>query len=372
VQVGDILQLENDLSRRMIESLSLPLSGRERSARAHDVPSNAKAYEFYLRGNQLSLEFATVQVARDLYLQCVREDPHYAPAWAQLGRAYRVIAKLHGESNQASMAVAKDALDRALALNPDLAAAHRFYAEMEVDMGRALNAMIRLLRLASSRSTVPDVFAALVMPCRYCGLLQASVAAHERARRLDPHVRTSVMHTWIASGNYLRAAEEAGSAGGGEWVAMAMAGHHDAPRHCRQAAEAIRAANAVWIAQWLDALGDALEGKGSSDAVCSATDAVFKRLPTDLDGSFYAAAALARFGGQQGADWAVQKLATLVSGGFFPHETLMKHAWLDGLRRRPDFLAILQQASDRHKEARAAFIQTGGEALLGAWAEGPV
>jgi hypothetical protein len=68
VQVGDILQLENDLSRRMIESLSLPLSGRERSARAHDVPSNAKAYEFYLRGNQLSLEFATVQVARDLYL----------------------------------------------------------------------------------------------------------------------------------------------------------------------------------------------------------------------------------------------------------------------------------------------------------------
>jgi hypothetical protein len=195
-----------------------------------------------------------------LYLQCVREDPHYAPAWGQLGRAYRVIAKYQGESNQASLALAKDALDPALALNPELAAAHRFYAEMDVDMGRGLNAMVRLLRFASSRSTVPDVFAALVTPCRYCGLLQASVGAHERARRLDSHVRTSVMHTWIAEGDYLRAIDEAGPAPGDGWVAMAIAGHPDAPHQCRQAAEGARAANAVWIAQWLTALSDALEG----------------------------------------------------------------------------------------------------------------
>ena len=370
VQVGDILQLEDDLSRRIIESLSLPLSGRERSARTHDVPRSARAYEFYLRGNQLSRELATVQVARDLYLQCVQEDPHFAPAWGQLGRAYRVIAKYYGESNQASIALAESALNRGLALNPDLAAAHRFYAEMEVDMGRALNAMVRLLRLASSRSTAPDLFAALVTPCRHCGLLQASVEAHERARRLDPHVRTSVMHTLIAAGDYLRAADEAGSDPGGRWVAMAMAGHHDAFRQCRQAAEGIRAANAQ-VAQWIDALGDVLEGRGSPDAVCSATaDVVFKQLPGDLDGGFYAVASLARFGGEQGADSAMQNLSKLVSSGFFSHETLKKHPWLDGLRRRPDFLAVLQQASDRHKEARAAFIQAGGEALLGAWAEG--
>jgi hypothetical protein len=150
-----------------------------------------------------------------------------------------------------------------------------------------------------------------------------------------------------------------------------MAGHHDAPRQCREAAEVVRAANAPWIAQWIDAMGDVLEGRGTPDAVCSATEVVFKRLPADLDGRFYAVAGLARFGGEQGADWAVQNLAKLVSGGFFPHETLMKHPWLDQLRRRPDFRAILQQASDRHNEARAAFIQAGGEALLGAWAEGP-
>jgi hypothetical protein len=230
--------------------------------------------------------------------------------------------------------------------------------------------MVRLLRRASSCSTAPEIFAALVTPCRYCGLLQASVGAHELAQRLDPHVRTSVMHTWIAAGDYLRAADEAGPGSlGGAWVAMAMAGHRDAARQCREASESVRAANATSIAQWIDALGDRIEGRGSPDAVCLATEAALKQ-PADLDGWFYAVAGLARFGEEQGADRAVQNLAKLVSGGFFPYETLMKHPWLDGLRRRPDFLSILQQANDRHREAQAAFIEAGGEALLGARAEG--
>ena len=372
VQVGDIFELQDDLSRRIIESLSLPLSGKERTALSHDVPGSARAYEFYLRGNQLSRDPAAAHVARDLYLECVREDSQYAPAWAQLGRVYRIIAKWQGDSDRGSIALAESALNRALALNPDLATAHRFYAETEVDTGRAQNAMVRLLGRASSRSTAPEIFAALVTPCRYCGLLQASVAAHERARRLDTHVRTSVMHTLIAAGDYLRAADEAGQSWpGGAWVAMAMAGHRDAARQCRQAAEGARAVNATLLAQWIDAVGDKLEGRGSPDAVCAATEAAFK-LPADLDGRFYAVAGLARFGGEQGADQAVQNLTNLVSGGFFPYETLMKHPWLDGLRRRPDFLSILHMAKDRHKEAQTAFVRAGGEALLGAGTEGLV
>jgi hypothetical protein len=51
------------------------------------------------------------------------------------------------------------------------------------------------LRRASSNSSDPDLFAALVPACRYCPLLQHSLAAYERATRLDPNVRTSVQHT---------------------------------------------------------------------------------------------------------------------------------------------------------------------------------
>ena len=42
------------------------------------------------------------------------------------------------------------------------------------------------------------MFAGLVYACRYCGLLGASLRADARARRLDPAIKTSVIHTlWM-------------------------------------------------------------------------------------------------------------------------------------------------------------------------------
>ena len=40
-----------------------------------------------------------------------------------------------------------------------------------------------------------QILAALVHACRYCGLLDASVAAHDLAIRLDPAIETSVLYT---------------------------------------------------------------------------------------------------------------------------------------------------------------------------------
>ena len=137
-----------------------------------------------------------------------RPTRSYAPAWARLGRVYHVIGKYRGTSED--YARSEGALNRALELNPDLSIADRFYAQLEIgDLGRAQEAMVRLVRRASSRGSDPELFAALVPACRYCGLLRHSLAAYERATRLDPNVRTSVQHTFFMLGDYLRAAAEA-------------------------------------------------------------------------------------------------------------------------------------------------------------------
>jgi hypothetical protein len=39
--------------------------------------------------------------------------------------------------------------------------------------------------------------------------------------------------------------------------------------------------------------------------------------------------------------------------------------WLDRLRHRQDFSAILEKAADRQQAARAAFVKAGGETVLG-------
>ena len=67
--------------------------------------------------------------------------------------------------------------------------------------------MVRLLHRAQNGRTDPELFAGLCPACRYCGLLEASVAAHDRARRLDPKILTGVAHTHFVLGAYQRVLE---------------------------------------------------------------------------------------------------------------------------------------------------------------------
>ena len=53
-----------------------------------------------------------------------------------------------------------------------------------------------------------ELYAGLVHALRYCCLLDASLAAHRHARRLDPTVPTSIHHTWWMKGEYARALSE--------------------------------------------------------------------------------------------------------------------------------------------------------------------
>ena len=67
--------------------------------------------------------------------------------------------------------------------------------------------MVRLLRRAKDRPADPNLYAGLTHACRYCGLITASIAATEQARRLDPKIRTSVLHSHFMLGEYERVIE---------------------------------------------------------------------------------------------------------------------------------------------------------------------
>ena len=201
VAVGDVFQLQDALTRRIVDSLALPLTPDERMQLRRDAPSNSKAYEHYLRGNQLT-QRSIWPAARDAYLQSLAADDRYAPAWAGLGRVYRLMAKYGTEPGDATLARAEDALRRAVSLDPDLPLAQLVYAQIDVDRGRAEDAMVRMIGRARRHGADARIFAALVHACRYCGLVEASLAAHAYAARLDPTIDTSVMHTYFLQRRY--------------------------------------------------------------------------------------------------------------------------------------------------------------------------
>ena len=273
-----------------------------------------------------------------------------------IGPVYHVLASTGAPSEDYTRSEA--ALNRALELNPDLSIADRFYAQLEVgDLGRAHEAMVRLVRRALSRGSDPDLFAALVPACRYCGLLRQSVAAYERAARLDPNIRTSVQHTFFMLGDYLRAAAEAERtwAPGSTWaLSLECAGHPDAHRVFEIEWE--RYANTPFRNKVLGMI------EPDRAAFRAAVDELIASGFRDPEGLFYQTIKLAHAGD---LDRAVEILADVVDRGFYPHETFMRHAWLDPLRMRHDFAAILKKAEHRHLEARADFVKSGGETLLG-------
>ena len=181
--MADLFQLQDALTQHIVASLALPLTARERRTLERQTPASAEAYELYMRANQLMTDSSQWDLARQLFERAVKLDPGYAPAWARLGRARRLLAKWGGPKSAGAMDLASEAFRRALELSPDLSIAHDLSAYAEAELGQAPEAMERLLRRAATRRTDVGLLAGLVTTCRYAGLLEASIAAHERADR---------------------------------------------------------------------------------------------------------------------------------------------------------------------------------------------
>jgi DNA-binding winged helix-turn-helix (wHTH) protein len=207
--LADLFKVTETLVRRIVESLRVPLTVRDTRQLDRDVSGSGEAFQVYLRANGLGRYPKTWPQARDLYLESVRLDPHYAPAWARLGCVYRMMAKYAATHDPQMQQRAEESFRRALAINPELSLAHHLYAQREMETGRTLEAFVRLLDRARERRADPQLFVALVQASRYVGLLDASRAAHERAKTLDPMVKTSVAYTSLFSGDYAKAAAEA-------------------------------------------------------------------------------------------------------------------------------------------------------------------
>ena len=148
IALTDIFQLQDELTRQIVDALAIPLSVHDQTVLRHDIPADAEAYELYLRANHIGEGSASpgrLSTARDLYHRCLDRDPNYAPAWARLGRVHRVMAKYGYGDAAEDYRLAEQAFRRALEINPKLSVAHKYYANLEADIGHATNAVVRLL-----------------------------------------------------------------------------------------------------------------------------------------------------------------------------------------------------------------------------------
>jgi len=357
--VEDLFQLQDSLVGRIAESISRPLTTPEERRLRQDVPASAKAYEFFLRANQatppsaFSLERATI--ARDLYLQALADDPAYAPAWARIARVYRLLGKYVAEDGDANLARADEALQRALALNPDLSLAHNLYAQIEVDRGRAEHAMVRLLGRLRARGPNAEIYAGLVQACRFCGLLDASEAAHVRARAIDPALGTSAMHTYFLLGRWQDVIVVSGDVKGYVYsLSLVALGKRD---DALALVSGVKAGVSP-IYDMLAAVHALIEGRREDGAAALARAA---RKAGDPESLYYLSRHLAYLGAR---DAAVDLFGRSVRGGYACAFRAGGDPWFAALRNDPEFQVFLEHASRAHESAAAAFNDANGSGLL--------
>ncbi|MBZ5611367.1 MAG: protein kinase [Acidobacteriia bacterium] len=358
VELRDIFQLQDSLVNAVVESLALPLTAGEIRRLSHDAPPDASAYDLYLRANELGRDWRNIGAAIELYEKCVAKDPGYAPAWARLGRS-RWLADKYADASAEKLAEADSAIRRALELSPDLPLAHNIYAQVQVEEGRALEATKGLLERSKTARNDPELFAGLTHSCRYCGLLEASLAAHQQARRLDPKIPTTVVHTYFLLGDYQSALEASqDDFGYATAVSLAMLGRTSEAIALLKERE--QPAPRRLARLFMTALRTMLEG--DRRACLEASDELMRGTFRDPEGWYHGARQLAYLGE---IERALLALSRAVQWNFSCFTAMASDPWLDSLRGDARFKDLLQLAKTRHEEARRAFIEIGGTEVLG-------
>ncbi len=118
-ELTDIFAIQDEISATILQQLKAELVGEETVTVAR---ADTKAYDLYLLASQRIYERnqASLQMASDLLQQAVAIDPEYAPAYAQLGITTLLLSEAaYGNlPNQEAGATALKFLQKALALDP--------------------------------------------------------------------------------------------------------------------------------------------------------------------------------------------------------------------------------------------------------------
>ena len=201
-ELDDIFAVQDDIAQSVVKELRAALLGAEPDAstgaavRAEVQAArrgrgeNAEAYRLYLHGRFL-LERRTredvAQGIKDLQ-QAVELEPEYALAWAALAYAYAIDAGTVGSTPFAEGYLrAREAAQRALDLQPDLAEGHMALGIVRMgsdwDLPGADASMRRALELAPANATVLIAAATLSGSRSH---LDESIAFSRRAIAVDP------------------------------------------------------------------------------------------------------------------------------------------------------------------------------------------
>lgn len=347
------LMMQDRVAQEVIRGLQLSLTSDESARLKRDVPDNAQAYEYYLRGVDLYAgnEF---KLATQMLEQSVRLAPNYALAWAHLGRAHTALAAFDFGGAEEQRKAQSD-YEKALALNPDLIEARVFMANLFTDTGRAEQAVPVLRAALLTNPNYAEAHWELGYAYRFAGMLKEAIAEGERARQLDPEVKlnSSAFNSYFYDGQYEKFLASLPPRNPSAFIVFYrglgqyyLKNYDRALADFAQGYESNPASLYVQIGQALrlHLLRQTAQGLEQLRAI---EQQIEQQKVTDAEALYKVAQAYAELG-DKGA--ALRLLQRSIEGGFFCYPYFANDPLLQQVRGETEFVRLLQRARQRHEE----------------------
>lgn len=209
----DIFAVQDDIAQSVVKELRTTLMGEEADSKASgearsEVAAAAKgrgesaeAHRLYLQGRYFLDRLTRKDLTKALrYLRrAVEVDTDHALAWAELARAFISRAGHGWAPLPEGFARAREAVERALALEPDLAEGHIEMARIQLLHDWSFQSAEASLRRALERAPGDARILGQVGTLRaYSGRLDESIELHRRAAEQDP-LRAGAYHHLAAA-----------------------------------------------------------------------------------------------------------------------------------------------------------------------------
>src|SRR5213595_3953446 len=190
--LADSLALQGELATEIAAGVGATLSPQEKARVEAKPTNNPAAYDAYLRGRAFTagspFDKSNMERTIQSYQEAVKLDPNFVLAWVRLSCTQSQSYWIGIDPTPVRLAAAKDALDRALALDPNLPETHlalgyyRYYGLRDY-----AGALAEFRQAEKGLPNSADVIEALGALQRRLGHWDEAIAGLRRAIELDPH-----------------------------------------------------------------------------------------------------------------------------------------------------------------------------------------
>ena len=125
----DVLVVQDEVAKAVAQEIQLRLTSQQQANLTQTHPVNPEAFEAYFRGRYLGRD---PDVAAKYFERATQLDPNYALAWVWLSHARYRQADSGRLPTAEGQRLAREAVERALALDPNLAEAHEQMGDIKL------------------------------------------------------------------------------------------------------------------------------------------------------------------------------------------------------------------------------------------------